>query len=192
MIPYIAQALEITEQDLFDYSQRERIAKEEIKKNPKKYLALFSELQIIEDSIRLPFAHIGLDSESFANIDLLESIYCPKKILPENIDEKNTLLCKIVGDSMEPEFRDGDIVFIELANGRDIIFQDGIYLIRYGEVVQIKRVQFLGSDDLKILSFNPDYPPIRPKEERLDWEIIGKPYFVWKCKEYARLKVKGV
>ena len=190
-IPAVATALGVTEQDLFDPSKKELIAREELNKSPKKYINEFPELQVLRDMYRLPFIPIGAGAEAVLNVDLLDSIYIPIELLPRDFEPKNVIVGRVIGDSMEPEFYENDIIFFDMVNGRDVMLMDGIYLVRYGDTVQVKSVQFLGNGDIRIISFNDNYPPIQPiKELGVDWEILGKPFFCWHAKIWARLQEK--
>ncbi len=85
--------------------------------------------------------------------------------LPENL-----FIIQVSGDSMEPTFRDGDII----AGDKSKIYdkQDGIYVIRRGDELMVKRLQFLNGK-YRVLSDNTLYPPYETK----DIALIGK--VVW-------------
>jgi len=190
-INLIAQILGISEQDLFDPSKKEEIAKQEIEKNPNKYLSLIPEIQTMKNMMRLPFITIGAGAEAIANIELVESIYLPREILPLSFDPKHIVVGKVLGDSMEPKYHENDIVFFDMVDGRDVLLHDGIYLVRYGDIVQIKTIQFLGNGDIRVISFNDMYPPVQPvKDLGVDWEILGKPIMHWNVKIFSRLQLK--
>ncbi len=187
----LSQILNIPEQDLFDPTKKELIAREELHKNPKKYANELPELQLLQDMHRFPFVTIGAGAEAVLDVAVLESIYIPSELLPPNFNPKNVLIAKVLGDSMEPKFYENDIIFFDMVNGRNVMLTDGIYLVRYGDVVQLKSVQFLGNGDIRIISFNDSYPPIQPvKELGVDWEILGKPFLHWRAQMWARLQEK--
>lgn len=81
----------------------------------------------------------------------------------------------VSGDSMEPTLTSGDVVLID--KSRAARADDGVYVLRIGEAVKVKRVQFLAGQKLKIVSDNKAYEPetIDPKKE--DVKIIGQ--VVW-------------
>lgn len=189
LIPYFAKALGVTEQDLFDPSKREQIAREEVRKFPALYAQEFPEIQRMEGMVSLPFITIGAGAEAVANIALAESIFLPREILPTNFDPQHTLVGKILGDSMEPKFHENDIVVFDMVDGRDVVFPDAVYLVRYGDTIQIKQVQFLGNGDIRIISFNDTYPPVQPRRDLgVDWEIIGKPFIHLEAHISSRLQ----
>jgi len=190
-VSIIAKALEISEQDLFDASKKEEIAKQEIESHPEKYLGLMPKIQSMENMMCLPFITIGVGAKAIVNIELIESIYLPKEIFPLSFDPKHIVAGKVLGDSMEPKYFENDIVFFDMVDGRDILLHDGIYLVRYGDIVQIQTIQFLGNSDIRMISFNNMYPPVQPvKDLGVDWEILGKPIMHWNIKIFSRLQLK--
>jgi phage repressor protein C with HTH and peptisase S24 domain len=77
------------------------------------------------------------------------------------------------GDSMEPTLRPGDSVLIDFrqSNPAD---KDGIYVIRTGNGLQVKRVQVeLGKGLITVRSDNPAYEPQRSLNPD-DIHVIGR------------------
>jgi len=76
-------------------------------------------------------------------------------------------LLEVVGDSMEPTFRNGDLIMAD----RNKIYdkQDGIYVVKRNSELMVKRIQFLDNEFL-VISDNKLYPPYKTREI----EIIGK------------------
>ena len=65
------------------------------------------------------------------------------KLPQEFLGKVNAKYAKIIqcyGDSMMPEFNDGDYILVEMLGGRDYIKRPSIYLVRLGDVVYIKRI----------------------------------------------------
>ncbi|KWV93395.1 S24 family peptidase [Erythrobacter sp. YT30] len=79
----------------------------------------------------------------------------------------------VEGDSMEPLLNDGDDILVDL-NQKSL--RDGIYVVRLGETLMVKRVANAGGGQLSLLSQNLAYPPVQVAVEEI--EIIGK--VVWK------------
>ena len=79
----------------------------------------------------------------------------------------------VAGDSMEPVLNDGDEILVD-CSARP--FRDGIYVVRFGETLLVKRVAQAGAGRLALLSQNLAYPPIEVGVEDVD--IIGR--VVWK------------
>lgn len=97
----------------------------------------------------------------------------------EFLGKVNVKYAKIIqcyGDSMMPEFNDGDYMLVEMLEGRDYIKRDGIYLVRLGDMVYIKRVEFLPNNDINLISINPAYPPFTASSKGYPWEILGAVY----------------
>ena len=125
--------------------------------------------------ISAPYVYAGAGAEAFA-IDKASKVALDRRLIPAGIDDKNLLIIKIVGDSMEPKYYENDIVFIDMVNGRNFMPINGTYLVRYGDTVQIKDVEFLGNGDI-LLSSRNSKAIIQPvKDLGLEWEIVGKPY----------------
>ena len=110
------------------------------------------------------------NNASFANIYFLvdgpkETVRIDESILPED----TTFGVRISGDSMEPEFHDGQIAWVlqqeSVANG-----EIGIFALN-GEAY-IKKLQN-DKDGISLISLNEKYVPIKVGEnDRLD--IFGK------------------
>jgi len=84
-------------------------------------------------------------------------------------------LIKVDGDSMEPTLRPGDTVLIDVRQNRPAD-KDGIYVIRNGNGLQVKRVQVeLGSGLITVRSDNPVYeaqPHVNPERLRVVGRVI--------------------
>lgn len=74
-----------------------------------------------------------------------------------DIDPKNLALVEAVGDSMTPTIDHGDLVLADLRENR--FRQDGIYVLRAGSELPIKRLQRQSDGSLKVRSDNPAYEP---------------------------------
>ena len=76
------------------------------------------------------------------------------------------------GDSMEPTLRDGDLVLVD--TGQNEPHREGIYVLRMGEDLLIKRLAF-GLDHITIISDNPAIKDeVVPRERLDDLAIIGR------------------
>lgn len=75
------------------------------------------------------------------------------------------------GDSMMPSLTSGDIVLVNHAK-RD---GDGVFVVRMGNALRVKRLQWLANGDLRISSDNPIYQSeqITPAELAGDFDIWG-------------------
>ncbi|MEM7703576.1 MAG: S24 family peptidase [Pseudomonadota bacterium] len=79
----------------------------------------------------------------------------------------------VEGDSMEPLLNDGDEILIDRSQRP---FRDGVYVVRLGDTLMVKRVASAGAGRFALLSQNMAYPPVNVEAEEL--EIIGR--VVWK------------
>lgn len=84
------------------------------------------------------------------------------------------------GDSMRGQYNDGDLIFVDTrVKSFD---QDSAYCFRWEGRVQIKRLQFVGKNTLRIISDNPKYPPIDAAVEEI--EIGGRAVAAWTLSEF--------
>lgn len=79
----------------------------------------------------------------------------------------------VTGDSMEPLLNDGDEILVDCT---PLPFRDGIYVVRLGDSLLVKRVAQGSSGRLALLSQNMAYPPIEVAASEV--VIIGR--VVWK------------
>ena len=85
----------------------------------------------------------------------------------------------VIGNSMEPGIRDGDMVLVD--QSRKEVSQRSILAVGYEEAIFIKRLE-KRSGALVMLSDNPDYEPVEIRGEEIDsFRIIGK--VVWLCRD---------
>lgn len=96
------------------------------------------------------------------------------KSILRNFNLKHIKIFECIGDSMQPDFKEGDFVFVDMVDGRDFLKINDIYIIRVGDIVQIKRVDFLGNNHIKLISLNKEYGEYYPHRDGIDVEILGK------------------
>lgn len=121
-------------------------------------------------------AGFGTEGILDINFKIDYELSLPKEFLG-GVSAKHAKIIRCLGDSMEPEFSNGDYLLIEMLDGRYFIRREGIYLVRVGEIVYIKRVQFLPDGDAKLISVNPNYGVLQPlKDLGYDYEILGAVY----------------
>jgi len=157
--------------------------------NQDEFRKVKNEIQLNNNYIELPMIHAGAGSEAFA-VDNAERISYPLELVPPQIAlDENVLVMIVVGNSMEPLYYENDVVFIDMVNDREFIPVNGTYLVRYGDTVQIKDVEFLGNGN--ILLFSRNSPAIiNPSDLGVDWEIVGKPYVNLHPYIGSKLKIK--
>jgi phage repressor protein C with HTH and peptisase S24 domain len=91
-----------------------------------------------------------------------------------NAQPRNLLLIEAIGDSMAPTIRDSDLLLVDLGEPR--FKQDGIYVLRRGDDLIVKRLQPRHDGELIIRSDNPAYEPTIAPRENLG--IIGRVIWV--------------
>lgn len=79
----------------------------------------------------------------------------------------------VEGESMKPTLSPGDMV---LANIKDTIVRDGIYLVQIEDALIIKRLQRLSKNLIKISSDHPDYESwtVNPKDCTQRFVVRGR------------------
>lgn len=79
---------------------------------------------------------------------------------------------RVEGDSMEPELRSGDEIFVD----RNKRVGEGIFVVRIGDALHVKQVRASAPGTIALISANEAYAPLElPREEV---EVIGR--VVWK------------
>jgi phage repressor protein C with HTH and peptisase S24 domain len=90
-------------------------------------------------------------------------------------DAKNLALIEVVGDSMSPTIDGGDIVIVDL---REVRFRhDGIYALRMGGELAVKRLQRQPDGSILVRSDNPAYVPTSAPIDSL--ALVGRA--MWMC-----------
>jgi phage repressor protein C with HTH and peptisase S24 domain len=87
-----------------------------------------------------------------------------------NSDAKNLMLLEVLGDSMSPTIDEGDLVLVDLREPR--FRHDGIYVLRSGSDLSVKRVQSRPDGKLAIRSDNPAYESAVVAPESIN--ILGR------------------
>jgi len=92
----------------------------------------------------------------------------------------NMVLMEVIGNSMEPEIKEGDMVLID--QSRSDVLSGGIYAVGVEDTVMVKRVERLPGT-LVLRSDNIDYSPIHLSGDELNnVRVIGK--ILWASREY--------
>lgn len=192
----IARVLDVPEQELFENSEEQkiRIAKKELRENISRYQDLLKGSSIKDENITsVSIIPPDPDIEDLQDISKLDRVCVDGRIMPHSvmykIDEHTTAI-RATGNAMSPDINDGDILLLDMVDGRDFIETDGTYYVRYGDRMQFKRVQFLGNNQVNLISSSADYPTINPSQNNIDWEILGKPIAKFSIEEYSKLETK--
>ena len=86
-------------------------------------------------------------------------------------------LIRVSGDSMEPTLRAGDVILIDHRACRPD--REGIYIMRVGEMLLVKRLQALPGGKIRVTSDNPAFDPwtLDLEEFGSDVKVVGR--VVW-------------
>ena len=179
-LPLIAEILGRSVVDLFDDEAREKanIVKKELKNNFANYAHLLPEDRQLKDAVLIPKLQIvaGAGSEGFFDVTMLNTKgYVPvERHIIGKLSPENLRAIEIVGDSMEPEFYEGDVAIIDMVNNRyDFVKIAGIYVVRSDEAVYIKKVEFMPKGGIRMMSINRSYGDITISPDE-NFEILGK------------------
>ncbi len=115
-------------------------------------------------------AGLGLEN-ALGEPEILETIPVRREDLRSHKAEEVRGI-RVSGDSMEPEYRNGDVVFFQMDGQRA---GDRDYILRINDNVMLKTLHFLPDGSLKIISRNKNYDPfvIGPDSQE-SLTIIGK------------------
>ena len=180
-ISVIAQALDIPEQDLFDPSKRDRIVKEELKKHEEKYRSFLpANLPSNVKKVPLLDGYVGAGSfGSGEDREIIDMIYVDLMTLDRRYRDVPLKALRVIGDSMEPYVKQGDIVIFTPFDPYENGYIDGRYVIRTALGEQLKNLKFLSDGTIRIISENPKYHGPEgydeeiKKESQEEFEILG-------------------
>ena len=177
----IADACDVDMLYFFDDedASKRQIVKKELKNNFEKYAHLIPAEYSLKNVVFLSKSDmlIGAGSEGAYDLDLFnkETKVAVDRSFIKGLDPKNLKLFEVVGDSMQPEYDEGDLAIVDMVNFRgDFIKIGGIYVVRVGDVVYVKRVEFLPKGAIKLISLNSKYGDLYPHQEGYEYEILGK------------------
>lgn len=91
-------------------------------------------------------------------------------------------LIHVVGDSMEPDLRAGDIILIDHTDSA--ARREGIYVVRMEDAILVKQLQRLPGGVVRVISRNQAYEPFTVPTSALNapagFAVIGR--VVWACR----------
>lgn len=95
---------------------------------------------------------------------------------------KDLVLVMMTGESMEPTLGKDDVLLVNRRVGS--ARSDGIYLMRSGDALLVKRLQFLPDGETRVISDNPAYEPftVHPSDGDSDFKIVGR--VVWAGRKF--------
>lgn len=132
---------------------------------------------------------VGAGSFGVMDETLITNTILPSGIFNGNTpsNTKHLMAFEVAGDSMSPVIDERNWVIIDMVDGREYYPTDGIYLCNINSSYQIKRLQFLGTQGVEIISENPKYNTRNSKDCDI-FEIIGKLYTIIKIGSGLALK----
>ena len=186
----LATILNVTIQDLFNPSENEKIAKNEIAKNAGKYTTLNCS-KSSDQIINIPYfedmyACAGngvLNFESNATPISFDRTFLTKFLGDIKFD--NLHIINVIGNSMYPTIKEKEIIFINPFENENYIVKSGaIYTLKYYDEVFIKRVVNNPKTGAIVLHSDnkEEHPSIEILEEdKNNFEIIGRvvAHFDW-------------
>ena len=137
-----------------------------------------SELFVDEDYVEIPLYDVEASAGAgcFFDVERIESHLKFRKdwLAREGLHAKDLVVIRVSGDSMEGTLADGDTVLIDRSRKKP----DGVFAIRIGDALRIKRLQKMADGSLRVSSDNDLYQPELIHPENMDQvEIIGQCYW---------------
>ncbi len=137
----------------------------------------------VEEFVRVPkvVARLSAGGGSFETESAVEGYYAFRgEWLRSKGRAEEMVLMQVVGNSMEPEVQEGDLVLVD--QSRTDVLAGGIYAVGVEDTVLVKRVE-KRPGQLVLHSDNTDYSPICLAGDELNSvRVIGR--VVWACREY--------
>lgn len=178
MISMIAKALGVTEQDLFDPSKREQIAREEVRKDPFRYLSEVEDAAILQHAVTAEVMSAKAAAGAGNNVESIDIFTTGRKAIIDSIIFKTrprgpVRLIQVDGYSMVPMLYPDSWVLYEDAFEYTT---DGLYVINYNNELMVKLLQYNPEENrLEIISKNPEYKSWKVKpEDQSVFRIVGK------------------
>ena len=141
--------------------------------NQNNYHEIFQEVPKVK-------ARLSAGGGSFETEPEIEEYYSFRKDwLSRKGQAKDMVLMDIIGNSMEPELKEGDTVLID--QSQKAILAGAIYAVGLADTIVVKRLE-KRPKELVLLSENERYPLMRFRDEEMNSvRIIGK--VIWVCRE---------
>ncbi len=153
------------------------VAEDELRDTQEKSYVISPALAHNGDWVEVPRLDLGASAgpgaipENEAAFDTLR--FSRRWLVEQGLDGAQLSAITVRGDSMEPLLNDGDEILVDRSPRP---FRDGVYVVRLGDTLLVKRVARAGAGRLALLSQNLAYPPVDAAAD--DVVIIGR--VVWK------------
>jgi transcriptional regulator with XRE-family HTH domain len=180
-----ADSLGIHKNTLLRYEKEERLPDSEVLTrlyelygvDPAWLLTGESKLPDMAGDLRFPgdYVPVALYCTSINGIDTREPITVKRSWIKSQFQvepEDLRILC-VEGESMKPTLSPGDLV---LANIKDTIVRDGLYLVQIEDALIIKRLQRLSTNFIKVSNDDPAYESwtVNPNDFTQRLLVIGR------------------
>jgi len=123
-------------------------------------------------------AGIGAFVEDHAEVEM---VLIDRNWLTTHLKAKpqDVSMIDVCRDSMNPTLGHGDVLIVTSDLSR---LSDGIYVVRYDGLLQVKRLQFQPRNKIRVTSDNPMYRPylVNLAQEGLEFQIVGKVIYIIK------------
>lgn len=122
------------------------------------------------------YTPVAAGTGTYADNDIIGYEDIPTDWVDKNNDYR---IVTVTGDSMYPEFQDGDHVLVRVQSSVDS--GDYAVVLIDGDSAVIKKVTY-GDDWIELVSVNPMYPPRRfENEDVLNVRVFGLVKKSWRC-----------
>jgi len=90
-----------------------------------------------------------------------------------SVEPQDVSMINVCGDSMSPTLGHGDVLLVTSDLSK---LRDGIYVVRYDGMLQVKRLQFQPRSKVRVTSDNPMYRPyvVNLEQEGIEFKVVGK------------------
>lgn len=117
-----------------------------------------------------------LDDDPEAEIVMVDRAWLAREF---GVHPDHVSIINVAGDSMEPTLNHGDKVMVNTLLDQ---VRDGLYVLRYNGLLQVKRLQYYPRGMLRVISDNRNYEPYSVNLEEVDltFDLVGK--VIWTLK----------
>ena len=102
----------------------------------------------------------------------VEIISLPKAIIDKRIKSTRIDAIRVHGDSMNPTIKENDVIFV--ATNMQEIYDNKIYVIRYGDEIRVKRIFKRRGEKILLRSDNQAFPDEEVSVHDEDVAVLGQ------------------
>lgn len=93
------------------------------------------------------------------------------------VDPVGLVMISVKGESMEPTLRSGDLIVVD--RSESVPRHEGLYVVRVGDALLVKRVQLLLDQSLVLTSDHPGYKPMTLRSNEVGDQVVVVGRVVW-------------